>query len=126
MGNIATLKETTRMTLLATLMFGVVGFAHSQAGAGAGGAGGASSAAGAGVASGGATGGAAGAGVAAGAAAVGRGSTSSSVPGLGGLASEPGGAAPPGKKGPPSISGANSGRSPGMAENPSTLPGATK
>jgi hypothetical protein len=46
------------------------------------------------------------------------------VPALGGLASEPGGAAPPGKKGPPSISGSNaSDRSPGKG-NPSTLPSA--
>jgi hypothetical protein len=51
---------------------------------------------------------------------------SSNVPALGGLASEPGGAAPPAKKGPPSISGSNaSGRSPGK-ENPSTLPGAAE
>jgi hypothetical protein len=51
---------------------------------------------------------------------------SSSVPALGGLASEPSGAAPPAKKGPPSISGSNaSGRSPGK-ENPSTLPGAAE
>lgn len=61
------------------------------------------------------------AGGAAGAAAAGRtgggdgvGGVSTSVPGLGGLASEPGAAAPPGKKGAPVISGSNaSGRSPG-------------
>jgi hypothetical protein len=51
---------------------------------------------------------------------------STSVPGLGGLASEPGAAAPPGKKGAPSISGSNaSGRSPGK-RNPSTLPSAAE
>ena len=123
MANIATLKDMTRMMLLAGLMCGVVGFVHAQASAGAGGA---PSAAGAGVASGGAAGGgAAGAGVAAGAAAAGRvgggegrGGTSSSVPGLGGAASDPRGAAPPSKKGPPSISGSNaSGRSAGMGGN---------
>ena len=122
MSNLATLKGMTRMTLLAGLMCGVAGFAHSQAGAGAGRA---PRAADAGVTSGGAAVG----GAAVGAAAAGRaggegGGMSSSVPGLGGAASEPGGAAPPGKKGPPSISGSNaSGRSPGN-ENPSTLPGA--
>lgn len=135
MVNIATLKDMTRMMLLAGLMCGVVGFVHAQASAGAGGA---PRAAGAGVASGGAAvggatvGGAAGAGVAAGGAAVGqagggegRGGMSSSVPGLGGAASDPRGAAPPSKKGPPSISGSNaSGRSAGRGENPSTLPGA--
>lgn len=124
-----------RMTLLAGLICGLVGFVHSQAAAGAGGA---PRAADAGVASGGAAiggtavgAGAAGAGVAAGAAAGEQsrggnegGGMSNSVPGLGGVASEPGGAAPPGKKGPPGMAGSNaSGRSPGQ-ENPSTLPGA--
>jgi hypothetical protein len=51
---------------------------------------------------------------------------SSSVPGLGGAASEPSGAVPPSKKGPPVISGSNAfGRAPGK-ENPSTLPGAAR
>ena len=125
MANIATLKDMTRMMLLAGLTCGVVGFVHTQASAGAGGA---PRAAGAGVASGGAVGGAAGAGAAAVGRAgggEGRGGMSSSVPGLGGAASDPRGAAPPSKKGPPSISGSNaSGRSAGRGENPSTLPGA--
>lgn len=124
----------SRMTLLAGLICGLVGFAYSQAAAGAGGT---PRAADAGVASGGAAiggtivgGGAAGAGVAAGAATGERsrggnegGGMSSSMPGLGGAASEPGGAAPPSKKGPPGIAGSNaSGRSRGQ-ENPSVLPG---
>ena len=34
MNNVSTLKDTTRLILLAGLMCGIVGFVHAQAGAG--------------------------------------------------------------------------------------------